>query len=66
MLPQIPTLILAQNNIRGFGSDLVAGAPDYTGAPDHAEASIGARAPANAAAPDHRRAVHEDIRSPDY
>src|SRR5712691_13012710 len=65
-LPGKPVLILAQNNIRGFGSDLVAGSPDDAGSPDHAEAGVGARAPANAAAPDHGRAVHENVRSPDY
>src|SRR3989442_799957 len=66
LIPRMPALILAQNNIRGFGSDLVAGSPEDAGSPDHAEASVGAGAPANAAAPDHGRAVHENVRSPDY
>src|SRR3989442_7276104 len=66
LIPRMPALILAQNNIRGFGSDLVAGSPEDAGSPDHAEAGVGAGAPANAAAPDHGRAVHENVRSPDH
>src|SRR6266704_2306782 len=65
LIPQKPALVLAQNNIRGFRSDLVAGSPEDAGSPEHAEAGVGARAPANAAAPDHGRAVHQNVRSPD-
>src|SRR6266568_764140 len=48
LIPRMPALILAQNNIRGFGSDLVAGSPEDAGSPEHAEAGVGARAPAKA------------------